>query len=115
MSQQKSWISKLFALVKPHAGAIIFVFSILSASVTYVLVQGSTNQAIARLTDRQDVLERNAAPLANIPLLVERTGLIMGQLGEIRQGISDVRAFSARLDGYEREMDRVWKRLDNTP
>ena len=66
MSTNPSWISRVASLVRPHAGTIMFMFSILSASVTYVLVQGTTARSIEHHENRLVEIDKKVTELGDI-------------------------------------------------
>lgn len=116
MSTNPSWISKLVSLVKPYAGTIIFAFSILSASVTYVLVQGSTARSIeqheTRLVEAERKIDRLGSIDSGIATLLERTEhmsstLFTLQTEQAQQG-TRLLIVESRLDAQNKNVERFW-------
>lgn len=116
MSTNPSLISRLVSLVKPHIGAIVFAFSILSASVTYVLVQGSTARSIEHHENRLGAIEKKVDTLGDISkdlaTLVERTGNMNTTLGAVRAGQMEhgtrLLTLENRLDAQGKATERFW-------
>lgn len=116
MSTNPSWISRLVSLVKPHIGVIVFAFSILSASVTYVLVQGSTARSIEHHENRLGAIETKVDKLADIQAglstLLERTVNMNATLGAVREGQLEhgtrLLTLENRLDAQNRATERFW-------
>lgn len=116
MSTNPSWISRLVSLVKPYIGTIIFTFSILSASVTYVLVQGTTARSIdhheTRLADVEKRVDRLIAIDAGIATLLERTehisnALSIVQAAQVEQS-TRLLTVEARMEAQSRNVERFW-------
>lgn len=126
MSTVRSWLSRLVSLVRPHASTILFIFSILSASVTYVLVQGTTARSLEHHEKRLGVIEEQVTELssihAGIATLLERTEQMDRTLSEVRitQQDSNKRLvivethWSTWLPAIERRLDRL-ENLTITP
>lgn len=116
MSTNPSWISRLVSLVKPHIGVIVFAFSILSASVTYVLVQGSTARSIEHHENRLGAIEKKVDALSDIQkdlsTLVERTGNMSTTLDSVRTAqenqVTRLITVEGRLDSQNKATERFW-------
>lgn len=116
MSTNPSWISKLVSLVRPYAGTIIFAFSILSASVTYVLVQGSTARSIdyheRRLGEIETKVDKITSIDGGIATLLERTENMAATLAAVQGAQMDdgkrLLAVETRLEAQHKNVDRFW-------
>lgn len=116
MPTNPSWISRVASLVRPHAGTIMFMFSILSASVTYVLVQGTTARSIEHHENRLVEIDKKVTELgdiqAGLSTLLERTGHMDRTLTALRDGQLEhgtrLLTLENRLDAQNKATERFW-------